>query len=120
VKPCCTESDNFRRFHELFYGLYDVKGCAVWRQDKLPVSWHGNGAGKWLYLLALDRLSMRCPVVANLTLALSPTDMIGGVFRRFEERSRIEGLKWPGGFLITDPVRMHEDQAKDLPAECAS
>merc|ERR1712107_820873 len=47
VKPCCTESDNFRRFHQLFYSMYNVNGCAVWRKENLPVSWHGNGAGKW-------------------------------------------------------------------------
>lgn len=49
VKPCCTESDNFRRrysphsrdfeslsprrrFHQLFFSRYRVKGCAVWRE----------------------------------------------------------------------------------------
>eukprot|EP00913_Durusdinium_trenchii_P025469 g23908.t1 len=76
VKPCCTESDNFRRFHQLFFSRYKVKGCAVWRENNLPISWHGNGAGKWLYLLALDQLSLRCGPAANVTRAQMPEQMM--------------------------------------------
>lgn len=74
VKPCCTESDNFRRFHQIFFSRYKVKGCAVWRKNNLPISWHGNGAGKWLYLLALDQLSVRCGPAANVTREQMPQD----------------------------------------------
>lgn len=32
----------------------------------LPISWHGNGCGKWIYILSLDALSGQCPVVSHL------------------------------------------------------
>lgn len=31
MEPCCTVSDNFTRFHEVFYGNYEVRGCSIWR-----------------------------------------------------------------------------------------
>jgi len=116
VMPCCTESDNFREFHKLFYGRYKVQDCAVWRGDHLPISWHGNGAGKWLYLLSLDSLSLHCGMVANITLARYPVEMLEGVFNRFEKRSSAQAAQWPGGFLLRDaraPI-----QREDIPAEC--
>merc|ERR1712048_565047 len=79
-KPCCTESDNFYLMPELFYGHYEVRGCAVWRDGNLPISWHGNGAGKWLYLLSLDGLSRHCAIVANLTLKRYDTGLVQDLF----------------------------------------
>lgn len=35
-------SDSFRRLHEVFYGNYRIAGCALWRKDKLPITWHGS------------------------------------------------------------------------------
>lgn len=37
-------SDSFRRLHEVFYGNYRVEACALWRQEKLPIAWHGHPA----------------------------------------------------------------------------
>jgi len=118
VRPCCTESDNFRRFHKIFHGRYEVRGCAVWRQRNLPVSWHGNGAGKWLYLLALDGLSLQCAPVANLTLEQYPLESLKGIFDRFEERSAAERGVWPGGFLLRDPKAPVEAPSKEPPLDC--
>lgn len=36
----------------------------------LPISWHGNGCGKWIFIMTLDALSWQCPVVAQLTSTL--------------------------------------------------
>jgi len=119
VKPCCTESDNFREFHRIFYGRYQVRGCAVWRGDNLPVSWHGNGAGKWLYLLALDRLSLFCPSVANLTLTGYPTDSLRHLFGRFNHRSASGDYAWRSGFLLRHPSAPLDPPNEELSAECA-
>merc|ERR1712194_319308 len=32
----------------------------------LPVTWHGNGCGKWIYILSLDTMAQQCPMVAEL------------------------------------------------------
>lgn len=107
-RPCCTESDNFRHFHKLFYGRYQVRGCAVWRDGNLPVSWHGNGAGKWLYLLALNRLALQCAAPANLTLARFPADMLEGVFEKFERRVATMTVDWPSGFVMLEAATPSE------------
>ncbi|CAJ1388452.1 unnamed protein product [Effrenium voratum] len=116
VKPCCTESDNFRRFHELFYERFTVKACAVWREDNLPVSWHGNGAGKWLYLLALDQLSLNCGPAANVTRAQMPEQMMADLFHKYEARAQSEGDNWPGGFLTS--VATHLEEPSDEIPQC--
>ena len=67
IRPCCTASDNFWQFASVF-AKYQVQGCSVWRFDNLPVSWHGNGAGKWMYLIALDRLALTCGPAAAKTI----------------------------------------------------
>lgn len=90
-QPCCTESDEFRRFHEVFYGKYEVRECAVWRQGKLPVSWHGNGLGKWIWLISLNELSSSCNYFARLVLSNYPVTMLDGIFERFE---RIQTRRW--------------------------
>ncbi|CAD7943236.1 unnamed protein product [Amoebophrya sp. A120] len=36
----------------------------------LPISWHGNGCGKWIFIMSLDALSRQCPIVAQLTTIL--------------------------------------------------
>jgi len=105
VQPCCTVSDDFRRFRDLFYGLYTVQGCAVWRGDNLPVSWHGNGAGKWLYLLSLDQLSFQCPAMANLTLAHFNSDVMRQVYEALEARADAGVGLWRGGFVHGEPAR---------------
>ncbi|CAK9010243.1 unnamed protein product [Durusdinium trenchii] len=120
VKPCCTESDNFRRFHQLFFSRYKVKGCAVWRENNLPISWHGNGAGKWLYLLALDQLSLRCGPAANVTRAQMPEQMMADLFEKYDSRSQNEGSNWPGGFLTSVSSHFIEESGgSELPAECS-
>jgi len=83
-KPCCTVSDSFTRFHETFYGKYNVKGCSIWRMGHLPISWHGNGAGKWLWWLSLEVLSRVCTFVANLTVQLYPVKPIEQLFQNFD------------------------------------
>jgi len=117
-KPCCTESDDFRRFADLFYGRYEVRGCAVWRGSNLPVSWHGNGAGKWLWLLALDRLALECAPAANVTLARYPVEMLRDVYDKFEKRS-ISQQDWFGGFLLRGPMSLSEAPTGQLPPGCA-
>lgn len=119
VKPCCTESDHFKTFHSTFYGRYDVRRCSVWRQGNLPASWHGNGAGKWLWLLALDRLSLQCGTAANFTLARYPQEMLRGVFDKFERRALQESGTWAGGFLLRQATGLIELPEGGLPAECS-
>ncbi|CAJ1403440.1 unnamed protein product [Effrenium voratum] len=92
MQPCCTVSDSFRRLHEVFYGNYRIAGCALWRKDKLPITWHGNGAGKWLWLLSLEELSRSCPFLANLTVQRYPVQPILDLFDRFDE-ARIQTQK---------------------------
>merc|ERR1712151_865184 len=84
AQPCCTVSDNFRRFYDVFYGNYEVKKCAIWRNKKLPIAWHGNGAGKWLWLLTLEELSRSCAFVANLTFQKYPVGPINDLFDSFD------------------------------------
>jgi len=85
-QPCCTVSDDFRRFHEVFYERYAVRGCGVWRHGNLPITWHGNGAGKWLWLLTLEELSRVCAFVANLTVQKFPVEVLEGLFDGFQRR----------------------------------
>eukprot|EP00927_Polykrikos_kofoidii_P059952 TRINITY_DN5503_c0_g3_i1.p1 TRINITY_DN5503_c0_g3~~TRINITY_DN5503_c0_g3_i1.p1 ORF type:complete len:985 (-),score=157.67 TRINITY_DN5503_c0_g3_i1:568-3522(-) len=88
-EPCCTVSDSFRRFNEVFYGNYEVRNCAIWRQGQLPISWHGNGAGKWLWLIALEELSRHCGYAASLFVEQYPVDPIERLFDSFDV-ARIE------------------------------
>jgi len=83
----------------------------------LPVSWHGNGAGKWLWLLALDRLVLQCSPAANLTVARYPEKVLQGVYDRFEERSARFGEAWPGGFLLRSALSLAEAPT-ELPQSC--
>ncbi|CAK9032158.1 Asparagine synthetase [glutamine-hydrolyzing] 1 (Glutamine-dependent asparagine synthetase 1) [Durusdinium trenchii] len=89
MQPCCTVSDSFRQLQQVFYGNYRVDGCALWRQNTLPITWHGNGAGKWLWLLSLEELSRSCPFIANLTVQRYPVQPILDLFDRFD-RSRVQ------------------------------
>eukprot|EP00913_Durusdinium_trenchii_P020614 g19360.t1 len=82
-------SDSFRQLQQVFYGNYRVDGCALWRQNTLPITWHGNGAGKWLWLLSLEELSRSCPFIANLTVQRYPVQPILDLFDRFD-RSRVQ------------------------------
>eukprot|EP00397_Hematodinium_sp_SG-2012_P007351 GEMP01007396.1.p1 GENE.GEMP01007396.1~~GEMP01007396.1.p1 ORF type:complete len:733 (+),score=152.95 GEMP01007396.1:611-2809(+) len=66
--PCCTESDAITTFNLTYNARYKTRECAVWRQDNLPVLWHGNGAGKWFYLISLNRLISHCQHVAQEAL----------------------------------------------------
>lgn len=92
MQPCCTVSDSFRRFQEIFYGNYRIETCALWRKNNLPITWHGNGAGKWLWLLSLEELSRNCPFVANLTVQRYPVQAILDLFDRFDE-TRVQTQK---------------------------
>jgi len=85
VQPCCTLSDSFKRFRETFYGNYQVKACSIWRRGHLPISWHGNGAGKWLWLISLEELSRQCAYVANLTVQRYPVEPIERLFESFDK-----------------------------------
>lgn len=85
AQPCCTLSDDFKRFHRTFYGSYEVRGCSVWRKGRLPISWHGNGAGKWLWLIALEELTRVCTYVANLTVQQYPIEPIEKLFEEFDQ-----------------------------------
>jgi len=87
-EPCCTISDSFSRFREVFYERYSVEGCQISRLGRTPISWHGNGAGKWIWLLALDTLARSCPYVANLTVEKYPVGPIEDMWREFD-KSRV-------------------------------
>lgn len=67
--PCCTESDDIKTFNRTYNGRYKTHGCAIWRNDNLPISWHGNGAGKWFYLISINRLVTYCQHVAAEALS---------------------------------------------------
>ncbi|KAF4726951.1 hypothetical protein FOZ62_023591, partial [Perkinsus olseni] len=79
-QPCCTISDDFALFNETL-GLYDVRGCEVARRvdsgdHRLPIAWHGNGVGKWMFLLIVDELARQCPPVAEAILSSTSADNI--------------------------------------------
>jgi len=85
VVPCCTESDDIKNFNQTYNARYKTKGCAVWRHDNLPISWHGNGAGKWFYLISINRLIMFCQHVAEEALAVFDEDRMFGLINGLEK-----------------------------------
>ncbi|KAF4658534.1 hypothetical protein FOL46_006936 [Perkinsus olseni] len=79
-QPCCTISDDFGLFNETL-GLYEIRGCEVARRadsgdHRLPIAWHGNGVGKWMFLLIVDELARQCPPVAEAILSSTSADNI--------------------------------------------
>ena len=70
ISPCCTLSDRIENFSNFMYNVYSVNECSVYRRDHLPIMWHGNGCGKWLYLLSLDQLSHKCTPVSQLSVTV--------------------------------------------------
>jgi len=99
IEPCCTQSDRIEHFGHLGYTKFLVRECSVFRRNEilppgavggaaaggsqsgdpggvasvnLPITWHGNGCGKWLFLIALDQLSTDQFPLACFDGGLSP------------------------------------------------
>merc|ERR1711865_288315 len=80
---CCPTTFMFDRLHETYFARFAVEGCIIRRGDEMPISWHGDGLGKWMHLLALTDLAGDCHRVARLVLANHPVDMLDHLFARF-------------------------------------
>lgn len=94
ITPCCTLSDRIENFHYFAHTMYEIDECSVWRKtthrpQHLPVMWHGNGCGKWLYLLSLDQLSYKCTPVAQL----SSTVVRDSIYEDNDMLNRLERLQ---------------------------
>ncbi|KAF4677404.1 hypothetical protein FOL47_001616 [Perkinsus chesapeaki] len=97
-QPCCTISDDFGLFNETL-GLYDIRGCEIRRrlsgsEYRLPVAWHGNGVGKWIFLLVVDELARECPAVAEAILNATSVDgILNGFHAVAHHQERSESYK---------------------------
>mmetsp|Transcript_73155 Transcript_73155/g.114522 ORF Transcript_73155/g.114522 Transcript_73155/m.114522 type:complete len:525 (+) Transcript_73155:37-1611(+) len=83
--PCCPVGADLHSLHEAYYPRYSVQGCAMRRFGDMPVSFHGDGPGKWPYILALHDLASNCRRVARLVLHNHPVDMLDHVFKLFSD-----------------------------------
>jgi len=84
-EPCCPIGSDFELLHH-FYDKFLVEGCIVRAHAGTvegPVSWHGDGVSKWLYLLAVQKLATTCQTVAQSILRHHPADMLEYVTRHF-------------------------------------
>merc|ERR1711934_641446 len=80
VSRCCPAASSFDWLHETYYSPYAVEGCVLRREGRMPISWHGDGLGKWTYLLALTDLAFNCHRIARLVITNHPTDMLDHLF----------------------------------------
>jgi hypothetical protein len=83
VSRCCPAASSFDWLHETYYSPYAVEGCVLRREGRMPISWHGDGLGKWTYLLALTDLAFNCHRIARLVITNHPTDMLDHLFSLF-------------------------------------
>jgi len=63
-EPCCTESDVIHDFNVTYNQRYFTEMCTVRRHDNIPLTWHGNGVGKWFFFISLERMVKNCKHIA--------------------------------------------------------
>jgi len=80
-KPCCTESDEILEFNRTYNDRYEVNNCTVTRHGHTPITWHGNGVGKWFFFISLQRVVRNCAHVANeMWKVFSVDQMMEGIY----------------------------------------